>query len=152
MTLLSGRTAQPLLFWGTMMNPSFPPFQVTAPARKELPGGLKVLLMLKMLGCLAVIGLAFVMFLELSDVKMGTDIARPLVLGLTLVSAAAMLEILGIVGVWGFKRWGVYIVTCFTMLGFVFDLKAGLTTGAIITLLTTLLAAMPIIIRWNDFD
>jgi len=142
----------------TPMTSSTALAQLYAPTRRELPGSLKAILLVKVVACLVVLGVTFILFLGLSSVTeplSSTAAVRMHVMSnlLSLAAGAALLELFGIAGIWSFKRWGVYMLACFTMLGFVFSLKLGnVGFGTCIDVVTTLVAAGAIGARWRDFE
>jgi hypothetical protein len=141
-----------------MMQPfPFQPSPVpTVAPRRELPATLKILLGLKALGCLLVTGLSFLTLLAFSDpvdrVGMTPEAGRVIATLAMLATGASVIELLGVAGTWSFKRWGVYVLAGFSMLGFVFHLKMHDAFGATIGIATTLLAGLAIAMRWDDFE
>jgi len=129
------------------------------PARvKELPSYLKVVLALKGIGCLAMVGLSYFELTILNRVPLARldDGAREqvsMLAQLTMIAAGmALVELLGVVGTWGFKRWGVYVLAGFSMMDLVLRLKTHESAGAAIGLLTTTIAFVGVAVRWRDFE
>ena len=69
-----------------------------------------------------------------------------------LASVASIAELLGIAGTWNFKRWGVYLLTAFTTLGFMLRISGGDKIGAFLSVGSTILVGIVIGTRWNDFE
>lgn len=131
------------------------PAPVVVAPKRELPASLKAILVLKALGCLLVSGISFFMLLAFSDDRpIGmTPEAAHAIAGLAMfATGASVVELLGVAGTWSFKRWGVYVLAGFSMLGFVVRMHLGDTFGATLGLLTTMLASLPIALRWQDFE
>jgi hypothetical protein len=134
------------------------PFQMTPmPTVKQpplpLPGPLKLLLGLKALVCLIVIFVSYLSLQALSETQIGPEAAHVATVLLGLTTGAAFVTLLGIGGVWSFKRWGVYILAFATMLGFVFELRmTGVTLWSVLSLVMTAFAGIPIAARWKSFD
>jgi hypothetical protein len=137
------------------------PFQSSPQApvsvRRELPGSIKAVLVLKTLACLATLGVSLAVFMAFSDpqnrpIGMPTETVHHLANLAALASAVSLLELLGVAGTWAFKRWGVYVLAGFTMLNFVIRAHNNDTFGATTGVLSTLVAAAVIATRWNDFE
>jgi len=139
-----------------MANPNFsgfPPFNAPPPKKRELPSQLKAILGLKVVGCLFVIAGSLLTLLGLSDKHVPSDIAHNIARLTSLGTGAALLELLAVAGIWSFKRWGVYMMAGFTMLGLVFNLKlGGVGFTTIVNVVMTAVAGIAIAVRWNDFE
>jgi ABC-type branched-subunit amino acid transport system permease subunit len=142
------------------------PFQFEVPAstsptsrpRRELPGYIKGMLMLKLLACLVTLGISTLFLLEGSDpanaqvMTIAPEAAHRLAMYAMVASGISLVELLGVAGTWSFKRWGVYVLGGFSMLNFVVRWHAMDTFGAIISVTTTAIAAMLVASRWEDFE
>jgi hypothetical protein len=135
----------------------FPAQPVSAAPRRELPGFLKAVLGLKVLGCLLTMGLSFLMLLEFSNpsdrpVGMSPAFAQHLAQLAMIATGVSMIELFGVAGTWTFKRWGVYVLAGFSMLSFVVRMNAGDAVGAVLSLASTMIVGFGIILRWKDFE
>jgi hypothetical protein len=140
-----------------MMDFQIEPSAASTPTtRREIPGQLKAVLGLKVLSCLAAIGISLVALLEWSDpanrpVGMSSELAHRIANLAMLATGVSLLELLGVAGVWSFKRWGVYILAGFSMLSFVIRLHNGDNFG-IVSIASTVVAGAVIATRWKDFE
>ncbi len=129
--------------------------QPTVQTRPELPARVKTVLALKTIGCLLTIGLSFLVLLAFSgELPDGVTVAHAHRLAqLSMIATgASLLELLGVAGVWSFKRWGVYVLSGFSMMSFVFRAQSGDTFGAAISVVSTLIVGVVIAARWKDFE
>ncbi len=129
----------------------------TPAPRKELPARVKTILGFKALGCLLTMGLSVIVLLAWSDpadrpVGMSQAMAHHIAMMAAAGSALSMLELFGVAGTWSFKRWGVYILTGFSMMNFVVRMHSGDAFGACVSIATTLITAFVIASRWEDFE
>jgi hypothetical protein len=127
-------------------------YQPVPVVRRELPSQVKLILGLKVVGCLFALGGSFITLLALNDVAMPRELAHRIAMLCTLASGASLLELLGVAGVWTFKRWGVYTLAGFSMLGFVLRMHAGSPISAWLGVASTVIAGVAIAFRWQDFE
>ena len=141
-----------------MNRPPLPPFNPFAPPRKrELPARVKGVLGLKACGAFAAIALSALLLFAFSDrskwpVGMTPEIAHRFANYALLATVASLAELLGVAGTWNFKRWGVYILSAFTTLGFMLRISGGDKIGALISVASTVLVGIVVASRWSDFD
>ena len=141
------------------------PFQFDQPAlvqstpnvRRELPARVKTVLGLKVIGCLLSIGASFLMLLAFNaaadhDITMPPALAHRMANYAMVATGLSLVELLGVAGVWSFKRWGVYILAGFSMLNFVIRMHAGDSTFAMIGIASTVIVGAVIAARWADFE
>ena len=69
-----------------------------------------------------------------------------------MATGASMIELFGVAGTWAQKRWGVYILAGFSMLGFVLRMHSGDPLGAVLGIGSTLVTGFAIAARWKDFE
>ena len=130
---------------------------VPSSKRRELPGQVKGILGLKVLGCVVTMGISVLTLLAWSDpasepIGMSSEMAHRVANYAMLASGASLLELLGVAGVWSFKRWGVYVLSGFSMLNFVIRMHSGDTFGAFLSIVATAIAGAAIATRWQDFE
>ncbi|HEY1957352.1 MAG TPA: hypothetical protein VGH28_17155 [Polyangiaceae bacterium] len=137
-----------------MMNIPPPPLR-----RPQLPGYLKAILVVKALGCLIGVAIAFtamaVINSKVDPTSLGDDGREAMhSLGklLTLVMVVELLQLVGVAGTWSFKRWGVYVLAGFSMLDIVLNIRTQNNTALLLGLVTSLIAAGGIAARWKDFE
>lgn len=131
--------------------------QSTRKPVRELPARVKTVLMLKTLGCLLAIGGSLLMMTAVSDPAhwpegFGAEWAHRIATLSMVATGLSLLELLGVAGVWSFKRWGVYVLSGFSMLNFVVSMQAHATFSAGLTLLSTMIVGVVIASRWEDFE
>jgi hypothetical protein len=117
----------------------------------------KTVLGLKALGCLFAIGASFLMLLAFTaaadhDITMPPALAHRMASYAMIATGVSLVELLGVAGVWTFKRWGVYMLAGFSMLNFVIRMHAGDSTFAMIGLASTAVVGAVIAARWADFE
>ena len=117
---------------------------------------MKAILGLKLLVCLAWMGLSFLLVFTGSSGDGPVDGATAQGMHVTaelamLIFATALVELFGIAGTWSLKRWGVYILAGCSMLSFVLGLRTG-QGFAIVSLATLLVAGFGIMMHWKDFE
>ena len=138
------------------MTPMTPYYsQPTSQPRPELPGRVKAALTLKTIGCLVAIGFSLIILLAFSGELpegMTVEHAHKLASFTMVATGASLLELIGVAGVWHFKRWGVYVLSGFSMMSFVFRATVGDTGGALLSLAGTLIASAVIATSWKDFE
>ena len=134
------------------MTPFVPFAPPTANPPRALPGAVKAILGLKVIGCLFTLGVSLLILSAASGTPMPADTARVLGNLLMMVSGAALLELIAIAGVWSLKRWGVYLLACFGCLELAVDMRAGMTASAAIGIASLLFTAFAIAARWKDFE
>lgn len=135
------------------------PFVPPKPPRPRLPFYLKALLALKAAACVLVLFLCFttlaVLNAKVDPMSMGDDGRRAMhALGqiLMLLVVVELLQLLGIVGTWSMKRWGVYLLAFFAMLDVVLNLRAHSPVAITLGLATTIIVGSGIVVRWKDFE
>jgi hypothetical protein len=138
------------------------PFPMMPPPpqpKREVPSYLKLLLVLKALGCLFTVGLSFLMLTTLNRAAAHQhptseqQASMQLVAEITMIAAGmSLVELLGVVGTWSFKRWGVYVLAGFSMMNFVLRLRSGDQLGASMSLAMSVLVGVGIALRWKDFE
>ena len=135
----------------TPMTPIVPP---TPPPKLRAPlsGLVKLILGLKVAGCLVVLFGSMLALAALSNKPLAPEMAHQLSTLLTLSSGAAAVQLVAVAGVWSFKRWGVYLLVTIGLLAVVFDMKAGSTFSAALGISTLLFVGFAIAGRWNDFE
>lgn len=130
--------------------------QPTSQPRPELPGRLKAVLMLKTIGCLVAIGFSLIVLLAFSGEQlpegMTVEHAHKLANFTMIATGASLLELIGVAGVWHFKRWGVYLLSGFSMMTFVFRATVGDMGGALLSIFGTLIVGAVIATSWKDFE
>ncbi len=129
--------------------------QSTVQPRPELPGRVKAVLALKTIGCLIAIGFSLILLMAFSgELPEGMTVAHAhKIAQFTMIATgASLLELLGVAGVAHFKRWGVYVLSGFSMMGFVFRASVGDMGGALLSIAGTLIVGAVIASRWNDFE
>ena len=131
--------------------------QSTPRIRRELPARVKTVLMLKTLGALLVIGSSLIALMAVNDPQSWRDgfnaeMAHRIALLSMGATALSLLELLGVAGVWTFKRWGVYVLSGFSMLNFVIEMQMHATFSAGLTILSTMIVGFVIASRWEDFE
>lgn len=131
--------------------------QSTPKPVRELPARVKTVLMLKTLGCLLGIGASLIAMTTVSDPHnwpdgFGAEWAHRIATLSMVGTGLALLELLGVAGVWSFKRWGVYVLSGFSMLNFVVELQAHATFSAGLTFVSTTIVGLVIASRWEDFE
>jgi len=129
----------------------------TAAKKRELPARVKAILSIKLLASLATMFLSVVVLLAWSDpadrpIGMSQEMAHRIATMASAASALSLLELFGVAGTWSFKRWGVYILTGFSMLNFVVRMHSGDAFGACLTIATTLVTGAVVASRWQDFE
>ena len=135
-----------------------PPPQFFQPQRKrELPARVKGMLGMKAMGSLAAIILSAILLYTFSDSSrwpdgMDSTVAHRFANYALLAALASLAELLGIAGTWNFKRWGVYLLTLFTTLGFMLRIRGGDKIGALVSVASTILVGIAIGTRWSDFE
>lgn len=135
-----------------------PPPQFFQPQRRrELPGRVKGVLGMKAMGSVGAIVLSAILLYTFSDRArwpdgMTPEVAHKFANYALLASVASIAELLGIAGTWNFKRWGVYLLTAFTTLGFMLRISGGDKIGAFLSVGSTILVGIVIGTRWNDFE
>ena len=142
------------------MRPMVPMMNVPPrPPKPKLPTYLKSILVFKAVGCVIVLFLSFgaiaVLNAKVDPNALGDEgrqAMHSLAQILMLLVGSQFLQLVGIVGTWGMKRWGAYVLGFFAMLDIVLSLRAGTTTTITISLVTTLVAAFGIAVRWKDFE
>ena len=131
--------------------------QSTRKPVRDLPARVKTVLMLKTLGCLLGIGSSLFMLMAFSDPQQwpegfGAEYAHRIAMLCEVATGLALLELLGVAGVWSFKRWGVYVLSGFSMLNFVVELQMHATFSACLTIFSTMIVGWAIASRWEDFE
>jgi hypothetical protein len=135
-----------------------PPPQFFQPQkRKELPAGVKGVLGMKAMGSFAAIILSAILLYTFGDssrwpMGMDSEVAHRFANFAILATVASFAELLGVVGTWNFKRWGVYVLAGFTTLGFMLRLRGGDKIGALVSVVSTVLVGIAIGTRWSDFE
>ena len=140
-----------------MMFPPTPPSLYERAPRKELPGRVKGVLGMKAMGSFAAIILSAILLYTFSDRSrwpdgMDTEVAHRFAKYALLATVASLVELLGIVGTWNFKRWGVYVLAAFTTLGFMLRISGGDKIGALVSVVSTIIVGAVIGSRWSDFE
>ncbi len=126
--------------------------------RPELPGVLKLILGLKTAGSVIVLIMTFIAITALNAINpagissQGRAAMHAVGQTLMMVAAVQVVELIGIVGTWGFKRWGVYVLMGFSMIDIALNLKTSSSLGLTVGLVTTVIVGAGIGSRWNDFD
>jgi ABC-type branched-subunit amino acid transport system permease subunit len=131
--------------------------QSTPKPVRGLPARVKTVLMLKTLGCLFTIGGSLIMMTVVSDPQswpegFGAEWARRVAMLSVVATGLSLVELLGVAGTWSFKRWGVYVLSGFSMLNFVVRMQAHQTFSAGLSLISTLIVGIVIASRWEDFE
>jgi hypothetical protein len=131
--------------------------QSTPQIRRELPARVKTVLGLKVIGCLFAIGASFLMMLAFTaaadhDITMPPALAHRVASYAMIATGVSLVELLGVAGVWTFKRWGVYTLAGFSMLNFVIRMHAGDSLFALLGLVSTAVVGAVIAARWSDFE
>ncbi len=134
-----------------------PPHPFAPPRRKELPARVKGVLGMKACGSVAMILLSAVLLFAFNDrskwpIGMTPEQAHKFANLALLATGASFIELLGVVGTWSFKRWGVYVLAFFTMLGFVFRVSGGDKIGALVSAGSTIIVGLVVASRWSDFE
>ena len=134
-----------------------PPAFVPPQRKRDLPGRIKGVLGMKACAAVGMIVLSAILLFAFNDRSKWPDGMTPEIAhrfaNLTMVATAASLaEILGVAGTWTFKRWGIYVISASTMVGFMARVSSGDKIGALVSLVTTVLAGAVISTRWSDFD
>jgi len=138
------------------MSQPLPP-SFFAPRRRELPARIKGVLGMKACGSVAAIVLSALLLYAFSDRSrwpdgMTTDDAHRFASYALLATVASLAELLGVVGTWSFKRWGVYVLAACSTLGFMFRVSGGDKIGALVSVVTTIIVALVVATRWSDFE
>ena len=131
--------------------------QSTPKPVRELPARVKTVLMLKTLGCLLAIGGSLFMMMAVSDPQhwpegFGKEWAHRVATLSMVATGLSLVELLGVAGVWSFKRWGVYVLSGFSMLNFVVRMHAHQSFSAGLSLISTIIVGFVIASRWEDFE
>jgi hypothetical protein len=131
--------------------------QSTPKPVQGLPPRVKTVLMLKTLGCLFTIGASLLMMMAVSDPAhwaegFTVEYARRIALLSMVATGISLLELLGVAGTWSFKRWGVYILSGFSMLNFVVLMQSHQSFSAGVSLVSTMIVGAVIASRWEDFE
>ena len=131
--------------------------QSTRKPVQGLPAGLKAILMLKTLSCLLIVGASLLMMISVSDPANWTqgfsaEYARRVALLSMVATGISLLELLGVAGTWSFKRWGVYVLSGFSMLNFVVLMQSHQTFSAGTAVVSTMVVGFVIASRWKDFE
>lgn len=142
------------------MRPMVPMMNIPPrPPKPKLPGYLKGILVLKAVGCVIVLFISFgaiaVLNAKVDPNSLGDEgrqTMHALAQILMLLVGSQFLQLVGIVGTWGMKRWGAYVLGLFAMLDIVLSVRAGSAPSITIGLVTTLVAAFGIAVRWKDFE
>lgn len=138
----------------TPMTPFYA--QPTSQPPRELPGRIKAVLVLKTIGCLIAIGFSLILLLVCSGDHlpegMTVDHAHKVATFTMIATGASLLELIGVAGVSHFKRWGVYVLSGFSMMSFVFRATVGDTGGALLSIFGTLIVGAAIATSWSDFE
>ncbi|HEY2368559.1 MAG TPA: hypothetical protein VGH87_19315 [Polyangiaceae bacterium] len=118
---------------------------------------MKTVLGLKVIGCLFAIGASFLMMLAFTaaadhDITMPPALAHRVASYAMIATGVSLVELLGVAGVWTFKRWGVYTLAGFSMLNFVIRMHAGDSLFALLGLVSTAVVGAVIAARWSDFE
>ena len=143
--------------------PQPPPHLAFAPPpsarKKEHPRTLLAILALKGVGSLFGLAFGIMGYAALSNAQtetphFGTRVQDAhalanLALVMILVSA---IELAGVLGTYSFKRWGVFIVTGFTIFSALLHVKNGETYSAVLGLLSTAVLGLLIFPRWVEFE
>jgi hypothetical protein len=135
-----------------------PPPQFFQPQRKrELPGRIKGVLGMKACGSVGAIILSAILLYTFSDRArwpdgMTTEVAHKFASYALLATVASLAELLGAVGTWNFKRWGVYLLSVSSTAGFMLRISGGDKIGALLSVASTVLVGLVIGTRWSDFD
>ena len=129
----------------------------TPNVRRDLPARVKLVLGLKVIGCLFAIGVSFLALLAMNtiadhDITIPPELAHKMANYAMLATGLSLVELLGVAGVWTFKRWGVYLLSGFSMLNFVIRMHSGDTISAMIGLAMTAVVGATIAARWSDFE
>jgi len=141
-----------------MNRPPLPPFKPFAPPqRRELPARVKGVLGMKAMGSFAAIALSALLLYAFSDRArwpdgMTPEVAHRFANYALLATVASLAELLGIAGTWNFKRWGVYLLSAFTTLGFMLRISGGDKIGALLSVISTAIVGLVVASRWSDFD
>ncbi len=112
---------------------------------------------MKACGSVAMIGLSAILLFAFNDRAkwpdgMTTEQAHRFANLAMLATGASLAELLGVAGTWSFKRWGVYLLAFFSMIGFVFRISGGDKIGAAVSVGSTLIVGLVVASRWSDFD
>ncbi len=136
-----------------------PPFQLPPsllPKPKKVRSWLlSLMLWLRLVLDLLIVGVGAISYSELgsqSDVTIPRAQAQRLGNILLIVMSVAFVELLGVVGMFNFKKWGVYILLGFSAINIMSNLSAGNRWSALATLLTTLVIGATVYPRWSDYE
>lgn len=129
----------------------------TPNVRRPLPARVKTVLGLKVVACLFAIGASFLALLAFNtaadhDIAIPRELAHRMANFAMIATGLSLVELLGVAGVWTFKRWGVYLLAGFSMLNFVVRMHSGDSTSAMISLAMTVVVGASIAARWADFE
>jgi hypothetical protein len=127
------------------------------PKRRELPGRIKGVLGMKACGSFAAIVLSALVLFAFSDRAkwpegMTSEQAHKLANYAMLATVASLAELLGVVGTWNFKRWGVYALVACTTAGFMIRISSGDKVGAFVSVISTAIVGLVIGSRWSEFE
>ena len=131
--------------------------QSTPNPRRDLPARVKTVLGLKVIGCLLSIGASFLGLLAFNaaadhDIAIPPEWAHRMANYAMIATGLSLVELLGVAGVWSFKRWGVYLLAGFSMLNFVVRMHSHDTTFALIGVASTAIVGAVIAARWSEFE
>ena len=131
--------------------------QSTPKPVRALPQRVKSVLMLKTIGCLFTIAGSLITMMAVSDPQywpegFGAAWAHKMAMLSMVATGLSLLELMGVAGTWTFKRWGVYVLSGFSMLNFVVRMHAHQTFSAGVSLVSTMIVGWVIASRWEDFE
>ncbi len=136
-----------------------PPFQLPPsllPKPKKVRSRvLTVMLWIRLISDLFIVGLGAIAYTTLgsqSDVTIPRAQAQRLANILLVVMVVAFVELLGVVGMFNFKKWGAYVLLGFSAINIMSNLSAGNRWSALITLITTLVIGGGVYPRWSDYE
>ena len=137
--------------------PTPPPSFFAPPQKRELPARVKGVLGMKACSSVGMIVLSAILLFAFNDPAkwpegMTSEEAHHLAKLALFASAASIAELLGVVGTWSFKRWGVYVLAGFSTLGFMMRISGGDKIGALVSVASTAIVGIVVASRWSDFD
>jgi len=132
----------------------FPP-SLTPKPKKERSALLTGMLALRGVMDLAVVGLGVIAYTALgaqSDVTIPRERAQHAANILLVGIVIAFVELMGVIGTFSYKKWGVYILLGFAGLNIMANFSAGNTVAAYVALGTTAIIGVTLYPRWSDYD
>ncbi len=137
------------------MQPFQFPGALTPKPKKERPSLLTFMLGVRGALDLFIVGLGVISYTELgaqSDVTIPREQAQHLGNVLLVTIVISFVELMGVIGTFSYKKWGVYILLGFAAINIMANLSAGNKITALVALGTTAIIGAMLYPRWNDYE